>query len=164
MDNTGAFVPEFPIDDPDAIPDIVLTAAAEPPLCPHFLPRGFFTDIVVCRTTDTGQRGECIRVLAPTTDPLPRQQWAAAIADRALVKATWRECFPSGFCSDMIGWALVEAGRIVALDERWADKAGPVAAIFGAAGRGPDVAVFADPLVRSTPGLCPVCGQPDWRG
>lgn len=159
MKDTGVFVPEFPIDD--TIPDIVITAAPEPePLCRHTLPRDFFSDIVLFRTTATGRRGEAIRVLAPTTEPLAE---SSAGVSPLLVRAVWRECFPSGFCSDLVGWAIVEQGQVIACDDRWADKAGPVVSIFGAGGR-PDVAVFADPIVRPAPGLCPVCGQPDWRG
>lgn len=162
MKDTGTFVPEFPVDDSDTIPDIVLAAAPEPePRCHHFLPRGFDSDIVL--TTTVAPR-QSIRVLAPTTDPLPERLWDyAARTSTLLIRATWRECYPSGFCSDLVGWAIVEQGHVVACDARWADKAGPVISIFGASAH-PDVAVFADPVIRPAPGLCPICGQPDWSG
>lgn len=159
------FVPEFDLSHLDEIATIdLIEPAPEPaPRCRHYLPHGYFNDLVLCRTTADGHRGESVRVIVPTTQPVPREQWHAAIQRSALIRASGTECYPNGHCNRWAGWALVEGGRIVAKDEWWVEKCSSrLAAIFGSGGGSINIEVYAGASIREKPGLCPVCGEEAW--
>lgn len=161
MATEDEFIPEF-VDEVEAI-DFVQSVPEPASPCRHYLPHDYFNDIVLYRTTPTGQRGDSLRVTVPTSPALPRDQWERAVQESALIRASGTECYPNGHCNQWCGWALAAAGRIVAKDEWWVEKCSSrLAAIFGSGGQSIDIEVYAGASIREKPGICPVCGQEAW--